>query len=387
MQIGLSDEQKLLSDSVGRFIAQEYEFNTRRRIVDSAQGFLDEHWSTFAELGWLAAPIPEQDGGLGGSLEDTAVIMEGLGRGLFAGPYLSSVLLAGGLIARAGSDAQKTQLLPALMRGERRFAFAFAEPQSRYDLANVSTRARKEGDHVRISGRKSVVLYASCADSLILSVRTAGGTLDREGISLFLLDKNTQGLHERGYATVDGQRASEVDLDNVRADPTALLGQMDCALPVIEDVCDRATLALCAEAVGCLEALYDNTLVYLKQREQFGASIGSFQALQHRMVDVFMNYELSRALCYAAARGIDQAATMEERKRWASAAKVQIGKAGRDIAQEAVQLHGGMGMTDELSVGHYFKRLTAINATLGNEAHHLKRFRELESAATTDQPI
>ncbi len=372
--IELSDEQRLLRESVDRFVREHYDFANRRRIVAADAGFSPEHWGLFAELGWLSAPFAEADGGLGGSALDTALIMEGLGRGLFAGPYLSGVVLAGGLVARGGDEPLRRRVLPGLMRGEQLLAFAFTEPQSRYNLADIETRAVRDGDGYRLSGRKSLVLYAASASSLVVSARTAGATRDPVGVSLFLVDRASPGLEESGYQTVDGHRASEVELHDVRVESCNRIGEAGDALPLIEAVCDHGVVALCAEAVGGMDALYRATLDYLKQREQFGSKLASFQALQHRMVDVYMALELSRSLTFAAARGIDQARDENERQRWASAAMVQMGKAGRLIGREAVQLHGGMGMTDDLAVGHYFQRLCAINALLGDTTHHTQRF-------------
>ena len=376
---GLSDEQKLLTDSVERFVNDRYEFSTRRKILATESGYLPEHWSQFAELGWLGAAFREDDGGLGGSPTDIAIITDELGKGLYVGPFTSGVILAGGLVANAGNAAQKERWLAPLIAGEQVLAFAYAEPQSRYDLANVSTTASATDAGFKLSGHKSVVLYGAQANSIIVSARTSGSRTDQRGISLFVVAGDASGLRTRPYITLDGQRACEVHLEDVEVASDCLLGEQDKAYAVIEKIADLTSLALCAEAVGCMQVLYENTLEYLKQREQFGQKLGSFQALQHRMVDVYMSYEESRSITYAAAAGFESSHDTE-RRRLVSVTKAHVGKAGRHVGQEAVQLHGGMGMTDELSIGHYFKRLTAINTMFGDVAHHLKRFRQLDKA-------
>ena len=372
----MTDEQRLMATSVERFVAEQYEFSTRRKIIATEPGFSPQHWHQFAELGWLALPFSEPDGGLGGSIRDVTVIAEGLGRGLFAGPYVSSIILAGGLISALGTDTQKQRLLGPLIGGEKHMAFAYAEPQGRYNLSDIATTATANSDSYLLNGKKSVVLYASSADQFVVSGRTDGEQRDADGVSLFIVDSNAGGIELKAYPTVDGQRAAEITFNNVGAE---LLGPTGGAYSTIESVCDTATLVLCAEAVGCMGHLYENTLDYIKQREQFGAAIGSFQAVQHRMVDVFMSYELARSLTYATASRFDAQPNLTERARLASAAKFEITKAGRHIGQEAVQLHGGMGMTDELGIGHYFKRLTAINSTLGDRHFHLERFKRLDA--------
>ena len=375
MTSAMTDEQKLISESVERFIAQQYEFNERRKIIASEPGFRAEHWAQFADLGWLALPFAEADGGLGGSFRDVTVVAEALGRGLFAGPFLSSVVLAGGLVAARGDETQKKTLLEPLIAGEHHLAFAFAESQARYNLNDVATTAKAAGAAYVLSGKKSVVLYAACADKLIVSARTSGARDDADGVSLFVTEPHAEGVELQSYPTIDGQRAAEVTFSKT---PATLLGDAGSASPDIESVCDAASLVLCAEAVGCMGHLYEATLAYIKQREQFGATIGSFQAIQHRMVDVFMSYELARSLSYATASRFDDNPTATDRARLTSALKFEIAKTGRHIGQEAVQLHGGMGMTEELGIGHYFKRLTAINSTLGDRHFHLERFKTLD---------
>ncbi len=374
MDGGLTEEQALLKDSVERFIERDYPFDQRRDLAAGEEGFGRAVWARFAEFGWLAAPLPEAHGGLGGTPVEVAILMEAFGRGLVLEPYLSTVILGGGLLSLAGSDAQKAALLPPLAEGKLLLAFAYAEPQSRYNPGDVETRAEPRGDAYLLNGRKSVVFHAATADKLIVSARTAGAARDAAGIGLFLVDREAEGLALRAYPTVDGLRAAELRLEDVTVDGGAAVGEAGGALPIIEQVLDRATIAVCAEAVGTMGALLEATRAYLETRTQFGVPIGSFQVLQHRVVDMFMAYELSRALVYRAAAAAEDAA---DRAAAASAAKVQVGKAGRMIGQAAIQLHGGMGMTEELAIGHHFKRLSMIGALFGDTDHHLRRFAAL----------
>lgn len=380
MDIALSDEQKLLKDSAERFIERDYPFDTRRRLADTEEGFSRDIWNQFAELGWLGLAMPEDHGGLDGTLADTAVLMEALGRGLVVEPYLSTVLLGGGLLRLGGSADQQAALIPPLIEGRSLLAFAFTERQSRYNLANVETTARAAGDGYLLDGAKGVVVHGASADKLIVSARVSGDSRDEAGISLFLVDGGAEGVTRRGYPTVDGLHGAEVTLDGVAVGGDDLLGPEGGAYPLIERVIDEASVAICAEAVGVMAVLVDATVEHLKTREQFGAPIGSFQVLQHRAVDMFNALELSRALVYRTAETIATSDDAENRARAASAAKVQIGRAGKLIGQQAIQLHGGMGMTDELFVSHYFKRLTMIGTLFGDADHHLKRFAALSDS-------
>lgn len=381
MDIALSEEQQLLKDSAERFIERDYTFDTRRRLVATEEGFSRENWRRFAELGWLGLAMPEDHGGLDGSMVDTAVLMEALGRGLVVEPFLSSVLLGGALLRHGGSAEQQAALIPSLIEGRALFAFAFTERQSRYNLADVETTARAasdaDGDGYVLDGAKGVVMHGASADKLIVSARVSGDSRDQAGISLFLVDGDAMGVSRRGYPTIDGLHGAEVALDGVAVTGGALLGSAGAAYPLIERVVDEASVAICAEAVGVMAVLVDATVEYLKTREQFGAPIGSFQVLQHRAVDMFNALELSRALVYRAAETISASDDATNRARAASAAKVQVGRAGRLIGQQAIQLHGGMGMTDELSVSHYFKRLTMIGTLFGDADYHLKRYTAL----------
>jgi pimeloyl-CoA dehydrogenase small subunit len=372
MDFSFTDEQKLLSDSVERFVKDEYDFDTRRAITRSEEGFRRDYWEKFAELGWLALPFAEEDGGLGGSPVDTMILMEAFGKGLVVEPYLQTVVLGGGFLRAAGTKAQKDAVLPGLVEGKTLLAFAYAEPTSRYNLADVSTKAVKDGAGYKITGHKAVVVHGPSADHFVVTARTSGGQRDEKGVTVFLVPAKAAGVSRRDYPTVDGLRASELSLENVSVGADAVIGEVDNGLPLVEHVVDEAIAAICAEAVGAMKTLHDTTLEYLKTRVQFGQPIGRFQVLQHRQVDMFMAYEQSKSMSYMANLKLGEPANA--RKKAISAAKVQIGKAGRFIGQQAVQLHGGMGMTDELSVGHYFKRLTMIDTQFGNVDHHLKRF-------------
>ncbi len=377
MDFSFTEEQTLLRNSVERFVLDNYDLETRRNIVESDDGYSKDYWAQFAELGLLMAPFSEEDGGLGGSQFESLVIMEEFGKGLVVEPYVPTVVIGGGFLKEGGTAAQKEEHIASIIGGESIFAFAYAEPQSRFNLADVETKAEKDGDGYRISGQKSVVLAAPWANKLIVTARTAGGSRDKDGVSVFLVDKGADGITTRDYPTIDGGRASEITFDNVSVGADALIGEADNGLPLVEKVTDQAIAALCAEAIGGMKMLVDTTVEYCKTREQFGQPIGKFQVLQHRMVDMFMEHEQSVSMAYMVNIKLDEDEV--ERKKAASAAKVQIGKSGKYIGQNAVQLHGGMGMTDELSVGHYFKRLTMMDVQFGNVDHHLKRYAALDA--------
>ena len=360
MDFSFSEEQTLLKDSVERFIQNDYGFEDRQKVTRLEAGFSADHWKTFAELGWLGVPFAEADGGFGGGAIETMLIMEQFGRGLVVEPYLPNVILVGGLLKIAGSAAQKEKYLGAIINGAAQGAFAFAEPQGRFNLADLTTTATRTDEGWTLNGYKAVVLNGPAADGLVVSARTAGAQRDRDGVTLFLVPGDAAGLSRRDYPTVDALRASEVTLDNVELGADAVLGEVGAGLPVIEQAIDEAIVAVGAEAVGAMEVLYKDTVEYCKTREQFGQPIGKFQVLQHRMVDMFMEYEQSKSLMYMAAMRLDEGYGPEAQKA-VSAFKVQVGKSGRFVGQSAVQLHGGMGMTEELNIGHYFKRLTMID--------------------------
>ena len=373
MDLSLSVEHSILRDSVERFVRESYPSNKRRNFVDESKGFLQENWQKFSKLGWLGLNLPEEFGGNGGSAVDTMVVAEALGPGLILEPFLETVVIGSKLIQVGYNEKQKSEFLSNLVRGRLILTFAFAEPQSRYSLSDVQLSAKPNGDQFVLNGKKAVVRHASSADKIIVSARTAGDRRDKRGITLFLVERNSPGLSRRDYRLQDDIPASELIFDNVCLSRTAMIGDLDCALPMIELVVDHGIAMVCAEAVGIMSALYTATLQYVKTREQFGQPIGKFQVIKHRMVDMLMACEEARSMAYMATLKLGES-DPNVRKRAASAAKVSIGKAARFVGQQSIQLHGGMGMTDELSVGHYFKRLTMIDILFGDVDFHLKRY-------------
>jgi len=369
MDLSFSDEQNMLRDRADRFVLENCGAENLRNTRDTEDGFSRDYWNQFAELGWLALPFSEEQGGLGGTPVDTMVLMESFGKGLVLEPFFATVILAGGVLRQL----DECPLIEPLVEGGLLMSVAYAEPQSRYDLFDVATTAEKSGDGYTLNGHKAVVIHGEAADKLIVSARTSGDTRDEAGISLFLIDGDAEGVERRGYPTVDGSRAAEVILNNVQVGADALIGEEGNGLAILEKAVDEAIAALCAEAVGAMKVLVDTTVEYCKTREQFGQPISQFQVLRHRMADMMMEYEQAKSLALVAALKVHSDDPVEARKA-VSGAKVQIGKSGKFVGQQAVQLHGGMGMTDELSVGHYFKRLTMIDVMLGNMDHHLKRF-------------
>jgi alkylation response protein AidB-like acyl-CoA dehydrogenase len=371
MDFNYSDEQQLLQDSASRFVREQYGFDARRALVASAGGYSSAHWSLFAELGWLALPIPEQHDGLGCGLTELGILFEQFGKGLVIEPYLPTVVLGAGMIAELGSATQQAQLLPRVATGELQLALAFAEPASRYELDVISTTARRDGADWLLNGRKCVVLNAGNADQLLVIAR------DAEGLArCFLVDPASAGITLHAYATIDGARAAEIELASVRLAAGAELGDAGAATQAaLARVIDRATLCVCAEAVGAMAMLLAKTVEYTRTRKQFGVSLASFQALQHRMTGMFIELEQSRSILTMALMAADAG---EPLARPVSAAKSRIGRAARLIGQEAIQLHGGIGVTEELDVGHYVKRLTAIENLFGNSDWHLRRFGALD---------
>jgi pimeloyl-CoA dehydrogenase small subunit len=374
MDFDLSEEQRLLKDSVDRLIADHYAFEQRKKYIGETSGWSQSVWNQYAELGLLGLPFEEKLGGFGGGAVETMIVMEAFGRGLVLEPYFATVILGGGLLRRAGSDALRAVLVPQLAAGKLKLAFAHIERQSRYNLADVATTARKDGDAYVLDGAKSVVLHGDCADKLLLTARVSGGRQDRNGIGLFLLDADAAGVTRRGYPMQDGLRAAELTLRGVRVSGDAVLS--DNALQAIEHVADEAIAALCAEAVGCMQVMHETTLEYLKTRQQFGRPIGSFQVLQHRSVDMLVALEQARSMAMFAAV-IAEETDPVQRRRAMAAAKAQIGRSGKHVGQEAIQLHGGIGMTMEYKVGHYFKRMTMIDMMFGNADEHLQTLAKL----------
>lgn len=382
MDFSLTEEQSMLEDSVTRFVANDYDFETRQRIAQSELGYSREIWQVFADLGWIALPFSEEDGGLGGGAVELMLMMQQFGRGLVVEPFLPTVVLAGGVLRRAASSAQKERWLTPLIAGELQAALAFTEPQGRFDIANVATTATADDGGFLLRGTKSFVLNGAHADLLIVPARTSGDRCDDAGITLFAVPGDAPGIARRVYPVVDGNRAAEITFENVQVIRDQILGDVGDGYEVLQATIDAATLAVCAEAVGIQRAMHEKTVDYSKSRIQFGVPIGSFQALQHRMVDSLMACEQNQSLLY-------RAAMLAEGDRVVAAAAIsglkhQIGTTGRRVAQDAVQIHGGMGVTWELDIAHYFKRFSAIEIMFGNADWHLDRYVALTSIS--DRP-
>lgn len=375
MDFSFTDEQSMLRDTVASYLADNYAFDARRAAIRSEAGWRPEVWKAFAEeLGILGAPFSEELGGLGGGPVENMVVMEEFGKALVVEPYMGTVVIGGGFLKHSG-HAAAPDLIEKIIGGEAIFAFAYAEPQGRYTWQDLKTTATKDGTGYVINGQKAVVVGAPWATHLIVTARTGGGQRDAQGVSVFLVDKNAKGVTTRDYPTVDGQRASEVTFENVSVGVEALIGAEGHGLPLVEKVMDEAIAATCAEACGVLRRLQEGTVEYTRTRKQFGVPISSFQVLQHRMVDMFIQLEQSISMTYMATIRLSDEA--HERAQAASAAKVQIGKACRFVGQNAVQLHGGMAITDEMAIGHYFKRATMIEGLFGSTDHHLARYEAL----------
>jgi pimeloyl-CoA dehydrogenase small subunit len=368
-----SEEQQLLANSVKQFIAKNYTFEARQEILQAAAGYSERVWAAFAEMGLLGLPFANEYGGFGGNTVDLMPVMEAIGEGLVVEPYLATVGLGGQFVARGGSETQKKSILPALIEGKVKLAFAQTERGARYNLAQVAARATKSGAGYVLDGEKCVVIHGPCADKFVISARTSGNAADATGISLFLVDGNAPGVSLKTYRTVDNLRAADIRFSSVAVPAEARLGKEGEALPLITEVVDYATALLCAEAVGAIKYANDATLEYLKTRRQFGVPIGSFQVLQHRMVDMMISYEQAKSMACLACVKVDSA-DPAERTCIVSAAKIKIADACRHVSQESVQLHGGMGMTEELKISHTFRRLTTIAQTFGDVDHHLERF-------------
>ena len=372
MDFDLNDDQRLLKDSVDRLISDKYGFEQRRAFMKEDGGWSRAMWAQYAELGLLGLPFGEEHGGFGGGPVETMIVAEAFGRGLALEPYFATVVLGGGLLRRTADAELQADLLPRIAAGELLLAFAHVERQSRYELHNVTTIARNEGGRWRLEGEKGVVLHGDTANKLLVTARTSGGTRDKAGIGLFLVDVPSEGVSVRGYATQDGLRAAEISLAGATGVP---LGDPAGALPHIERVVDEALAYLAAEAVGVMTAMHESTVDYMKQRKQFGRAIGEFQALQHRAVDMYMLLEQARSMALLATMmAADEDAG--ERHKAVAAAKVQIGRSGRKLGQEAVQLHGGIGVTMEYMVGHYFKRMSMIELLFGDADMHLAQLAE-----------
>ena len=375
MDFTFNEEQSLIQDQVDQFVQKEYDWETRQALSNSDLGFGIDNWKKFAELGWLGISVSEDNGGYGGTAIESMLIMEAFGKGLVVEPFLETVIMSASLIDDHGSDQQKSSVLEPAIAGEMQLALAYAEPQSRFNLSDLVTEAKLDGDNYILNGYKSVVMNGPSANKFIISARTSGTQLDESGISLFLVDSDSTGLDKTDYKTVDGRRASDLSIENVSVPKDNLIGQQDKGFEILDSAIDKAILAISAEAVGAMEVLYKTTVEYTKTREQFGTAIGKFQVLQHRMVDMFMEYEQCKSLLYMATMKHEEGSP--DAKKAISGLKYQVGKAGKFIGQQAVQLHGGMGVTDELNVGHYFKRLTTVGTIFGNTDYHLKRYSAL----------
>ena len=371
MNFEYSDEQQQLADSLGKYLASHYDFDKRKAILNSASGVSDAAWATFAEMGLTAIAVPEADGGFGGGAVDLMAAMEACGEALVVEPLLDNIGLAGRLVAKLGSDAQRAALLPGLMDGRLRLAFASLEPGRRYALAPQTMIARAEGSGWVLTGEKCVVVGAAAAQKLIVSAHSDAGA------SLFIVDPAAAGVALNPSRTVDGLRAADVRLAGVLVSADALLGPAGGALPAIEEATDFATALLCADAVGAMKSANDATLEYMKTRKQFGVAIASFQVLQHRMVEMYICTEQARSMAVLAASKVDTCTDAQERARVVAMAKVKIADAARQVSQESVQLHGGMGMTEELKISHTFRRLTMAAQRFGDADHHLERFAAL----------
>jgi alkylation response protein AidB-like acyl-CoA dehydrogenase len=385
MDIQFTEEQELLRSSVQRLLRDRYDFDARRKIVATDEGWSRAHWKAFVELGLCAAPFKESAGGLGGGPLTTMIIMKEFGRNLVVEPFFETVVLAGGLIEDIGSRVQRDHFLPDIMTGESIWALAWAEGRSRYDFNNIATTARRQGENYVLSGTKAAVIGAPWADKLIVSARTSGSPRDRSGISLFVVDRHSASLHLQGFKTIDGRRAAEVALMNVEVPASQLLGTEGEGVAALEACRDRAIAALCAEAVGAMTELNAATLEYSKTRKQFGVTLGSFQVLQHRMVDMFI--ALEEAVSLTQHLNLCLAAGEPNGSRLASGAKTKVGYAARFIAEQAIQLHGGMGMSDELNVGHYFKRISAINVQFGDPTYHLMRYAQQDESNVSSEAV
>ena len=377
MDFQRTEEQELIAASVRRFVERDYTFERRRQILRSPEGWSAEVWSAMAELGLLGLTVPEAYGGLGGGAVDAMTLLEAIGDALVLEPWLATVGMGARIVARAGSDAQRERILPCVVQGTAALACAFAEPGSGYALSHVTCRALRDGADYVITGTKSNVAHGAAADALVVSVRTSGEDTSSQGITAFLVPTAAPGVQREALRMLDGIRAARVTFDHVRVPLDAIVGTPDHALPLIEEAVDFATALVCAEAVGAIGSANVATLEYLKTRKQFGVPIGAFQALQHRMVDMFIAHEQAKSMACLACSKVDSSENAADRARAVSAAKIKIADSARHISQESVQLHGGMGMSEELKVSHTFRRLTVLLRRFGDVDHHLARFASL----------
>ncbi len=371
MDFDLSEEQSILKDSLDRLLADKYGFEDRNRHARTPEGWSADMWRHFAEMGLMALPFAEEDGGIGGGPVETMIVMESLGKALALEPYFATTVLGGGFLRLGGSPQQKAELVPQVAEGAAKLAFAHQERHARFDLAHVETSASRDGDCYVLNGAKSVVLHGDCADKIFVTARLSGGPTDEAGVGVFLVDAKAEGVTRRGYPTQDGLRAAEITLDSVRVNADAVFGPPGEGMSLVRAVVGQAIAALCAEAVGVMSAMHALTLDYMKVRKQFGLPIGSFQALQHKAVDMYVALEQARSITMFATMMADSP-DADARARAMHAAKAEIGRAGRLVGENAIQIHGGVGMTMEYAVGHYFKRMTMIDIAFGNGDHHLR---------------
>jgi alkylation response protein AidB-like acyl-CoA dehydrogenase len=386
VDFNLSGEQTLIKDSALRFVADEYSFDKREKLAQTDEGFSRANWAHMAELGWLGMPLPEERGGFGGTPIETMILMEAFGTGIVLEPFVPSVVLGSSALAFGSHGDAHDALLAEAIEGTRLLTLAYAEAGGRYDPAAVRTRARRDGSSFVIDGSKRAVPYGAAADTYVVSVRTSGEDESTAGITLLLVDRDTPGVRRRDYRAVDGSRASDVTFEGVRVGEEAVLGEIDNGLPLLERTLDVGIGAICAEAVGIMSVMHKVTVEYIKQRKQFGVAIGSFQALQHRAVDMFIALEQARSMEVYAAMLLAGDASDAERKRGLSAAKVQIARSGRYVGQQTIQLHGAIAMTEEYMIGHYFKRMSVLELAFGDADFHLKRYVALGRAAAGSAP-
>ncbi|WP_299082890.1 acyl-CoA dehydrogenase family protein [uncultured Paraglaciecola sp.] len=375
MNFNLSEEQNMLKDSVARFVQDQYDFESRRENAAKELGFNPDNWNTFAELGWLSIPFEEKHGGFGGGATDVMAVMEEMGKGLVVEPFIATVLMFGGLLNKSGNESLQDAYIEKIIDGSLQGAFGYLERQSRFELADVKTRAERDGDSFVLNGEKTVVANGAAANKVVVSARTSGEQCDESGITLFLIDVEAAGVERTTYRLMDGQVVANIKLTDVKVAADQVLGEVDQGYKLTEAVVADVIMALGAEAVGIMQKLTATTIEYSKTRQQFGVAISSFQALQHRMVDMFMAGEQAKSILYRAVCAAESGA--EDLAKNIAALKVMIGRNGKLIGDEAIQLHGGMGFTDELDVGHYVKRLMMINTTFGDADYQQQKFNQL----------
>ena len=376
MNFEFTEEQTMIKDSVSRFVRDEYDFDTRRTIIDSDEGISREFWSMFAELGWLSVPFAEEYGGFGGSVEDIVAVMEELGKGIVVEPYASTVVVFGGLLSASDNSALKAEVIPSIIDGSCMGSLASVEVQSRHEMTDVATTATATDGGYKINGEKTVVANGGTADKFIVTARTSGDQFDCDGISLFMVDASAPGVTVKDYKMMDGQRAATVSFKDVQVSESQLLNAVGKGMDLIEQVMPQILIGLSAEALGIMSTLNSTTVEYTKVRKQFDTPISSFQVLQHRMVDTFMACEQTKSMLY---RGLCQAGEDDRTAllKTVHALKAMVARYGKLIGEEAIQIHGGIGMTDELNIGHYVKRLMMINVSFGDGDFHQQKFNQL----------